>query len=112
MGNTVIPRISSDSETQNNFPYEESDFSREPRLSRNFPPRSLSVPGFVNRDRITDVIPGLPQIRDREVVSQMARLSLDPIGFQGRGFVFQKSFLTIKVGRFFYLYTGKGHFSV
>ena len=82
MGNTLF---SSDSErsTRNNFRFEEADFL------------------IVNRDRY-NVFPGLPPIRDREVVSQMARLSLDQSGYEGRGSVFFKNhFLNNQSGTHF-----------
>ena len=77
MGNTLF---SSDSErsTRNNFRYEEADFL------------------IVNRDRY------ISRIRDREVVSQMARLSLDQSGYEGRGSVFFKNhFLNNQSGTHF-----------
>ena len=58
--------------------------------------------GIVNRNRNNDVFSGLPAIRDREVVSQMARLSLDQSGYEGRGSVFFKNhFLNKQSGTHF-----------
>ena len=84
MGNTLF---SSDSERsiRNNFRYEEADFL------------------IVNRDRY-NVSPGLPPIRDREVVSQMARLSLDQNGYEGRGSVFFKNHFLNNQWDSFYFY--------
>ena len=74
MGNTLF---SSDSErsSQNNFRYQQANY---------------------------DHFSGLPAIRDRQVVSRMARLSLDQSGYEGRGSVFFKNhFLNNQSGTHF-----------
>ena len=86
MGNTLF---SSDSErsSQNNFRYQQANY---------------------------DHFSGLPAIRDRQVVSRMARLSLDQSGYKGRGSVFFKNhFLNNKNYRdsfYFYFCTAQAQF--